>query len=826
MKTKFDVTGMTCSACVAHVEKAAGKVEGVKSASVNLMTNSMVIETDNDAPITQVITAVKDAGYDASLAGGAKAQGAKQDAAPKEDEERAMRRRLIVSIAFLVPLMVLSMGMMIGIPLPEIVSSDNNLLVNALTQFLLALPILIVNKKYFTVGFRALWKRSPNMDSLIAIGSTAALVYGVYALYQMAYGYGNDQMKMAHHAFHALYFESAATIVALITVGKYLEARSKGKTSDAIKKLMALAPKTARVIRDGQEIEIPADDILRGDVLVIRPSESIPVDGIVLTGQTACDEAAVTGESLPVDKMPGSKVISGSINQTGYITVEAQTVGDETTLNKIIRLVEDATATKAPIAKLADKISGVFVPVVIGIAILTAIVWMIAGAGFETALVRGISVLVISCPCALGLATPVAVMVGMGKGAQNGILIKSAEALETMHRLNTVVLDKTGTITEGKPSVVSVDARDKDLLALAASLENQSEHPYAKAINAHYQGELKPCEDFRAIPGRGVQGRIGGEMVLGGNIAFMRENGIDAPETDMEGTSLYFAKANTFIGTITLRDKQKPTSRAAIAAMEAMGTEVIMLTGDSRKTAEKIAAEVGVTRTIAEVLPDEKEAVIRKFMDEGKSVAMVGDGINDAPSLVRANVGIAIGAGTDIAIESADVVLVKNDLSDVATAMRLSRAVVRNIKQNLFWAFFYNVIGIPLAAGVFYPLFGWQLSPMFAAFAMSMSSVFVVGNALRLNRFANGQDKGNKQANNQKIDHKEEKQMEKTIHVEGMSCGHCSAAVEKALKAVPGVTGCVVDLTAKSAKVTLSQDVSNEALFHAVEEAGYEPSAQ
>lgn len=806
MKEKLNVTGMTCSACASHVEKAAFKVTGVKSAAVNLLTNTLVVEVEKEDAIAKVIASVADAGYGAS-----KANERTKTEKAADNEADTMKKRLIVSIAFLIPLMYLSMGHMLGLPMPSLFHGDENSFISALTQFLLSLPILFVNKKYFTVGFKMLIKRTPNMDSLIAIGSSAALVYGVFALYQMAYGLGHGQTHLVHEGFMALYFESAATILALITVGKYLEVRSKGKTTGAIKKLMALAPKTAHVLRGGEEVTVAFQDILLGDTVVIRPGESIPVDGIVLSGKTACDESAVTGESLPVDKGENDRVIAGSVNQTGHITIEAKTVGDETTIAKIIKLVEEATATKAPIAKLADKIAGIFVPVVMGIALLTAVVWLIAGAGVQAALVRLVSVLVISCPCALGLATPVAIMVGMGKGAQNGILIKSAEALEAMHRVDTVVLDKTGTITEGKPSVVKMDAIDSDLHMLAASLEKQSEHPYAKAIVDAWQGETRPCQAFSAIPGRGVQGEIDGEMCLGGNMAFMKENGVLANEAQADGTSLYFAKGGRYLGAITLSDKEKPSSREAIKRLKEMHLDVIMLTGDSRQTAEKIAKEVGVTGTIAEVMPDEKEKVIRDLMEKGKIVAMVGDGINDAPSLVRANVGVAVGAGTDIAIESADIVLVKSDLNDVANAIRLSKNVMRNIKQNLFWAFFYNVIGIPLAAGVFYPVFGWQLSPMFAAFAMSMSSVFVVGNALRLN--------SGKQ-NNERMEAK----MERKIHVEGMSCNHCKASVEKALMSVPGVTRCEVDLKAKSAALTLSQDVSNAALFAAVKEAGFEPS--
>ena len=791
LKTKLNITGMTCAACSAHVEKAAKKVQGIEDVAVNLMGNSMTFEAQNDAQVEAVILAVMDAGYGA----------ARPDAAAQPvqavDVMQTTKRRLIISVTLLIPLMYLCMGHMLSLPTPAFLSGEGNMLINALTQFLLALPIILVNHKYFTIGFKMLLKRSPNMDSLIAIGSSAALIYGIVALYQMAYGYGHGDMPLAHKAFMALYFESSATILALITVGKYLETRSKGKTSEAIKKLMALAPKTARVLRDGEETIIPMEAIALGDTLVIKPGEAIPVDGVVLSGHSTVDESAVTGESLPVEKAENAKLIAGSINQTGHITMLAKTIGDETTLAKIIKLVEEATATKAPIAKLADKIAGIFVPIVIGIALVTAIVWLLLGASFQTALINAISVLVISCPCSLGLATPVAIMVGMGKGAQSGILIKSAEALESLHKVDAVVLDKTGTITEGKPSVIHAD---DGIMQLAASLEKQSEHPYARAIVEAYQGEMLHCENFQAVPGRGVQGEIGGEIILGGNEAFMRENGIAVPKA--EGSNLYFAKGGKFIGSIMLSDKQKPTSCEAVAALKERHAEVIMLTGDSKSTAKKIAAEVGVTGVVSEVLPHEKEAEIRKLMQQGKIVAMVGDGINDAPSLVRANVGIAVGAGTDIAIESADIVLVKSDLRDVSGAMKLSRAVMRNIKQNLFWAFFYNIIGIPLAAM-------GKLDPMFAAFAMSLSSVFVVTNALRLNGVNLKDESG-------------ENKMEKTIHVEGMHCNHCKAAVEKALSAVPGILKCEVDLKKKIATMEMEAEVGTEMLFNAVKEAGFE----
>lgn len=806
MKTKLSVSGMTCSACASHVEKAAMKVVGVEDATVNLMSNTVSFDSKDDTVVDAVIASIAQAGYTASSL----QEGKKEETV--HNEENSMKARLMVSIAFLVPMMYLSMGHMMGLPLPAILAGESNMLINALTQFLLALPILIVNRRFFTNGFKMLFRRSPNMDSLVAIGSSAALIYGIYALYQMAYAYGNGNMQMAHDAFMSLYFESSATILALITVGKFLEARSKGKTTNAIKKLLALKPTTVRVIRNGIETVISADGIVKGDTIGIRPGESICVDGLVLTGETTCDESAVTGESVPVDKKTGDRVIAGSMNQTGYITVEAQTVGDETTLAKIIRLVEEATATKAPIAKLADKISSIFVPVVMGIALVTLIVWMFCGETFETALVRAISVLVISCPCALGLATPVAIMVGMGKGAQNGILIKSAEALETMHKTHTVVLDKTGTITEGKPKVIHIEGQDS-LLQVAASLERQSEHPYAKSIIEAFHGELLPVTSVKAVPGRGIQGFMDGKVCLGGNRAFMSENSIDIGSHGEEGTTLYFACDGQYLGAISLQDKEKESSKQAIERMHALGSEVIMLTGDNQNTAEKIAARVGVDRSIAQVMPDEKEQVIRRLMEEGKTVAMVGDGINDAPSLVRADIGIAVGAGTDIAIEAADVVLVGSDLNGVASAMTLSRRVMRNIKQNLFWAFFYNILGIPLAAGVFYPLFGWELSPMFAAFAMSMSSVFVVTNALRLNTI--------KLVENERMVHK----MEKVIHVEGMSCNHCKASVEKALAGIPAVEKVEVDLKRKRAVVQLHTEVEEELLFSAIKEAGFEPSA-
>ena len=756
VKQKYNVTGMTCSACSAHVEKAVRGVQGVSEVSVNLLTNSMVVESD--APLEQdvIVKAVEHAGYGASPADGrAAGPAAKPGGAPVQNPMQAqlknMRMRLWVSFAFLAPLMYVSMGSMAGLPLPGFLTGHENAVGFALTQLLLTLPVVYVNRKYYEVGFKTLLRGSPNMDSLIAIGSTAALVYGVFAIYRIGYGLGVGDHALVSQYHMDLYFESAAMILALITLGKYLETRSKGKTSEAITKLMDLAPKTAAVERGGMETVIPVEEVVVGDTVLVRPGQSVPVDGVILEGNTSIDEAAITGESIPVEKEPGSTAIAATINKAGFFKFRATKVGADTTLAQIIRLVEDASSSKAPIAKLADKISGVFVPVVIGIALAASIGWLLAGQTPEFAVSIGISVLVISCPCALGLATPVAIMVGTGKGAENGILIKSGEALETAHSINAIVLDKTGTITEGKPAVTDIlpvgALAENELLALAAGLERQSEHPLAQAVlECAARRGVQPYEvtDFKAVFGKGIEGRYAQELYFAGNEAMLAERGMALPapvkqKLDAlagEGkTPLLFCGEKTVLGVIAVADTVKPFSAAAIADLKRMGIDVTMLTGDNRRTAEAIRRQLDIPHVIAEVLPQEKEQHVAALQQQGKTVAMVGDGINDAPALARADVGIAIGAGTDVAIESADVVLMKSDLADAVTAIRLSKAVIRNIKENLFWAFFYNTVGIPVAAGLLYLPFHLRLNPMIGAAAMSLSSVCVVMNALRLKRF-------------------------------------------------------------------------------------------
>ena len=771
MNQKFSVTGMTCSACSANVEKSVRRLEGVQSVNVNLLSNSMQVEFD-EAVLQQeaIIHAVETAGYGAS---DYIRETEKVKQTPEErtisQEQKEMKERIMVSFVFLLPLLYLSMGHMLGLPLPMIFMGEENAVIIAFTQLLLTLPILYVNRKYYQVGFKTLLHRSPNMDSLIAIGSAAAVIYGIFAIYRIGYGMGHGDMVMVKHYLHDLYFESAGTILTLITLGKYLETRSKGKTSEAIAKLINLAPKTATVLREEKEIEIPVEEIIIGDIISVKPGESIPVDGSIVFGSTAVDQSALTGESIPVDKQTGDKVIAASINKTGYFRFRAEKVGDDTTLAQIILLVEEAGSSKAPISKLADSISGVFVPVVILIAVLATVVWLLTGHSFEFALSIGIAVLVISCPCALGLATPVAIMVGTGKGAQNGILFKSAEALELLHQVKTVVLDKTGTITEGKPKVTDILTIDgitePELLTIAASIERASEHPLAEAIlerAAQDQLELYATEEFQAVSGRGVKSKINGKHYIAGNFAFLKEQGflLEAEEAaggkdqspsplrnaklilntgealSGEGkTPLYFAEQDRLLGMIAVADVIREASKSAIHLLKQMEIEVVMLTGDNKQTAEAIRKELPIDHVVAEVLPQDKEQEIRRLQEKGHKVAMVGDGINDAPALARADVGIAIGAGTDIAIEAADVVLMKSSLQDVVTAIQLSKATLRNIKQNLFWAFFYNMLGIPLAAGVFYTALGWKLSPMFGAAAMSLSSVFVVTNALRLRFF-------------------------------------------------------------------------------------------
>lgn len=756
MHQKFQVTGMSCSACSAHVEKAVSQMEGVSQVTVSLLTNSMTVDYDEAVTSAEAISQKVDAeGYGACpLVEGAAGEAVQASAGKGESgQDQTIREyivRLWVSFGFLIPLMYVAMGHMIGLPLPSWLHGDSNAVAFSFTQFLLCIPVVYVNRKYYQNGYKLLFKGAPNMDTLIAVGSTAALAYGIFAIYRIGYGLGHGDMDTVHHYSMNLYFETGVMILALITLGKFLEARSKGKTSAAIARLMDLAPKTATVERDGTEVTVPVEQVQAGDIVVVRPGQSIPVDGTIVEGSSSVDQAALTGESIPVEKQPGDTVMAATVNKNGFFKFRALKVGADTTLSQIIRLVEEAASSKAPIARLADRISGIFVPVVMTIALITAVVWLLVGATFEFALTSAIAVLVISCPCALGLATPVAIMVGTGKGAENGILIKSAEALEIAHTVNTVVLDKTGTVTEGAPRVTDLlpapGVDPMDLLATAAALEKPSEHPLAEAVllRAQEEGlEVAQVSDFISVPGRGIQGSLEGKALSAGNLALFQEQGLQVGELAEAGeklaeegkTPLYFSRDGQLLGIIAVADTIKPTSQRAVEELQQMGIEVAMLTGDNQKTAEAIRRQLGISRVIAEVLPQDKEKEVRRLQEEGKKVAMIGDGINDAPALTRADVGIAIGAGTDVAIESADIVLMKSDLMDAVTAIQLSRAVIRNIKMNLFWAFFYNCIGIPLAAGVFYTALGWQLNPMFGAAAMSLSSVCVVTNALRLRFF-------------------------------------------------------------------------------------------
>ena len=822
MTEKFNVTGMTCSACSAHVEKSVKKLDGVKSVNVNLLQNNMHVDFDETAvSVDDIINAVVSGGYGASVAG--KEQEKKDN---KIDNEISnMKFRLIVSLACLVPLMYISMGHMWGWPFLSVFHGAENGITFALTQMLLTLPIMYVNRKYYITGFKTLFHGAPNMDSLIAIGSGAAFVYGIIAIYCIGYGLGHGDKEFAHSYMMNLYFESAAMILALITLGKFLESRAKGKTSQAIEKLIDLSPKTAVVIRDGKEVTVGVDDVQIGEIVVVKAGQSVPLDGVIVEGNGAIDESAITGESIAVEKNVGDKVIGATINKSGYFKFKVEKVGEDTALSQIIHLVEEASASKAPIAKLADKVSGIFVPVVISIAVITIIVWLLLGKGVSFALSMGISVLVISCPCALGLATPTAIMVGTGKGAQYGILTKSAESLETAHQVDTVVLDKTGTITEGKPSVTDiapVGISDKELLQIAASIEYLSEHPLAKAIVEKADGlEFSDVADFEQIVGQGVKGNVDGKKVLAGNYKMMRENNIEVSEDEIfanDGkTSLYFAVDNKFVGIIAVADTIKETSRQAIEDMRNMGLDVIMLTGDNAVTANAIKNKLPLSSAVAEVLPSDKEEVVRKLQQSGHKVAMVGDGINDAPALTRADVGIAIGAGTDIAIESADIVLMKSNLQDVVTSIELSHSVIKNIKENLFWAFFYNALGIPIAAGVLYGIAGLKLNPMIAALAMSFSSVFVVSNALRL-RFFKPKCNNIKTVKNEK----ENITMTKTIKINGMMCSHCTGRVGEVLNAIDGVSAEVSLDNGGQAVVTLAKDVSDDVLKKAVVDAGYE----
>ena len=835
---QYHVTGMSCAACSSRVEKAVSKVPGVESCSVSLLTNSMGVE--GTASPEAVIAAVEAAGYGASCKGrgtgtsgdsgnGASGDGTEADLL-EDTETPVLKKRLIWSIIFLVVLMYFSMGhMMWGWPVPEAMA-DNHVAMGLL-QLLLTAAVMVINQKFFISGFRSLWHRAPNMDTLVALGSTAAFGYSTYSLFAMTGAQVRGDMDGVMQYMHEFYFETAAMILALITVGKMLEARSKGKTTDALKNLMKLAPKTAVVLRDGTETEVPVEQVVKGDVFVVRPGENIPVDGIVLEGISAVNEAALTGESIPADKKPGDQVSAATVNQSGFLKCEASRVGEDTTLSQIIRMVSDAAATKAPIAKIADKVSGVFVPAVIGIAAVTIVIWLLCGQSIGYALARGISVLVISCPCALGLATPVAIMVGNGMGAKNGILFKTAVSLEEAGKVNTVVLDKTGTITRGEPKVTDLimaeGVSEAELLETAYALEARSEHPLAGAVVAMAEEKkLKVCDvqDFMILPGNGLTAVNNGDQLIGGSLTFLSDR-IGVPDdvktvaqrlAEEGKTPLLFARSKKILGVIAVADVIKEDSPEAIRQLQNMGIEVVMLTGDNERTAAAVGKQAGVDQVIAGVLPDGKEAEIRRLRRKGK-VAMVGDGINDAPALTRADIGIAIGAGTDVAIDAADVVLMNSKLSDVPAAIRLSRATLKNIHENLFWAFIYNIIGIPLAAGVWIPLFGWQLNPMFGAAAMSLSSFCVVTNALRLNLF----DMRNAAKDKQIKRKQEEKTMEKTMKIEGMMCGHCEATVKKALEALDGVDHADVSHEQDQAVVTLKEDVADDVLKKAEEDKDY-----
>lgn len=854
---QYNVTGMSCAACSARVEKAVSNVEGVTSCSVSLLTNSMGVE--GTAGASEIIKAVEDAGYGAFLKGncGGRAALGENDyeEALKDRDTPVLKKRVWSSVGFLIVLMYFSMGhMMWDWPLPDFY--DNNPVAMGLTQLLLTIVIMVINQKFFINGFKSLWHRAPNMDALVALGAGAAFVYSTYALFAMADAQVKGDMDGVMAYMHEFYFESAAMILTLITVGKMLEARSKGKTTDALKSLMKLAPKTAVIIQNGEEAEVSIDQVNKGDIFVVRPGESIPVDGVILEGNSAVNEAALTGESIPVDKVEGDMVSAATVNQSGFLKCEATRVGEDTTLSQIIQMVSDAAATKAPIAKVADKVSGVFVPAVILIAVITIVVWLLAGEGIGFALARGISVLVISCPCALGLATPVAIMVGNGMGAKNGIMFKTAVSLEEAGKMQVVALDKTGTITSGEPKVTDIlpnGVTEEELLTIAYLLERKSEHPLAKAVIGYVEEkfemqETEEVSEFTALPGNGLSAVWNGNQLLGGNFKFISTK---AEITDVvreqseklaeEGkTPLFFAMDGRFIGIIAVADVIKEESPQAVAELKNMGIHVVMLTGDNERTARAIGRQAGVDEVIAGVLPEGKENVIRKLKEKGR-VAMVGDGINDAPALTRADIGIAIGAGTDIAIDAADVVLMKSRLSDVPAAIRLSRATLRNIHENLFWAFIYNIVGIPLAAGLWIPIFGWQLNPMFGAAAMSLSSFCVVTNALRLNwcrLYDAGRDKmvkhsirdventeGSKAVaasvtaeNNMKM---EDKTMEKTMKIEGMMCGHCEATVKKALESLDGVAEAAVSHENGTAVVKLSGDVSDAVLKKVVEDKDY-----
>ncbi len=827
MKLKFNVTGMTCAACSARVEKVSGAVPGVTKAEVNLLAGTMQVEAESEAVAAAIAQAVENAGYTATL------QGEKKPEAPKAPAENAlaeMKKRILGSGICLIVLMYFTMGHMFGLPVPHWYHGTENALVAALLQFFLTLPAVYLNRVYYSRGLKALWHRAPNMDSLIAVGSLAALVYGIAALFRMAYGMGHGDWDLVRLYSENLYFESAAMILTLITLGKFLETRAKGRTGDAIRALMDLSPKTAQVRRDGSILEIPVEEVRVGDIILVRSGGSIPVDGTVTQGRASVDQSALTGESVPVEKTVGDTVAAATINREGYLEFRADKVGQDTTLAQVIRMVEEAGGSKAPIARLADKIAGIFVPVVMSIAAVTFLVWMIAGSSLEFSLNCAISVLVISCPCALGLATPVAIMVGTGRGAQMGVLFKNAEALENLHHIDTVVLDKTGTLTTGKPEVTDILPGKLDagsLLAAAAALECRSEHPFAKAILAKIGSKpYEPAGDFETLPGRGVAGTVDGVRCYGGNGRLMEELRVavpDLPDLSRTGkTPLHFAnEKGEYLGTIAAADVLKADSAAAIAAMRKIKLDVVMLTGDNEGTAKAIAAGAGIDHVISDVLPTEKAGAVRKLQQQGRRVLMVGDGINDAPALVTADVGMAIGAGTDIAMESADVVLMNSSLAAVSSAIELSRATIRNIRQNLFWAFFYNSLGIPVAAGVLFLPFGISLSPMLGAAAMSMSSVFVVTNALRLRFFQSKTAVSSETVEKKEDTIKEEPSMNQVvIKVNGMMCTHCKARVEQVCKAVPGTQDAQVNLEEKNVTVTGTADVA--AVKKAITDAGYE----
>ena len=832
---KFDIKGMTCSACSTAVDRNVKKLEGINEVNVNLLNNSMIVKYDENVLNNEtIIKKVQDAGYEAFLVeNGKKTQKNSTEENLGKIETNELKNRLIISFIFAIPLFYISMGHMLNWYLPHLFHGYSNAITFAFTQFLLALPIVFINIKYYKVGFKTLYKGSPNMDSLIAIGTSAAMIYGVFSIYKIGYGLGNNDIDMVIQYSHDLYFESAAIVLTLITLGKFLEARAKENTSEAINKLINLTPKTALVLRNNQEIEIPVDELVLKDIVIVKPGNIVPTDGVIIFGNSSIDESMLTGESLPISKKVGDKVIGASINKSGSFKFEVTKLGEDTVLSQIIKLIEEASSSKAPISKLADRISAIFVPTVIVISILATVTWLFLGYSFEFALSIGIAILVISCPCALGLATPTAIMVGTGKGAQNGILIKSAESLEIAHTINTVVIDKTGTITEGKTQVTDIFTNEKitqdKLLQLCATIEKNSEHPLADAILKKTQEkeiELLNATDFEALNGLGIKAKVEDRVFYIGNKKLLDSKNISLDLfyekseklANEAKTPIFIADENEVLGLIAISDVVKPTSKDAILEFEKMGLEVIMLTGDNYKTANAIAKQININNVIAEVLPQDKEKEIQKLQSLGKKVAMIGDGINDAPALVRADVGIAIGAGTDIAIESANIVLVKSDLLDAVKAIQLSNAVIKNIKQNLFWAFFYNIIGIPLAAGVFYTILGWKLSPMFAGAAMSLSSVTVVLNALRLKLFEPRISKNLLEKNNISKGDK----MEKILKVDGMTCGHCKARVEKVVSAIDGVDSVEVDLASKNVTVKMSKDISEQTLSDVIVDAGYE----